>query len=320
MAEERTGARSDGAVSVSVVIPVFRSEPIVGRTVADTLAELRHAGRTFEIVLVEDASPDGSWEVVRGLALEHPEVRAIRLLRNSGQHVALLCGLGRARGDVVVTMDDDLQNPPSEIERLLAPLEADASVDLVLGAYERKRHHWFRRLGSRLVRRLSRSIFVTAGSVTPSNFRAIRRPLVDRVLAHRGPAPFLPGVLTMYAHHPVNVTVVHAPRAEGTSTYGVRRIARVLAAMLLSHSPLPLRLVSGLGVVVALGAFLLSAFYTVRALTVGVAVPGWTTVVVLVAFLQGVTLLLVGLLGEYLARLMFQMPNPPYHVIDEVGG
>ncbi|MEY3020161.1 MAG: hypothetical protein RLZZ272_1145, partial [Actinomycetota bacterium] len=143
---------------------------------------------------------------------------------------------------------------------------------------------------------------------------------VDRVVGHRGPAPFLPGVLTMYTHHPVNVTVEHAPRAAGSSTYGPRRIARVLLAMLLSHSPLPLRLVSGLGVVVAVGAFLLSAFYSVRALTVGVAVPGWTTVVVLVAFLQGVTLLLLGLLGEYLARLMFQMPNAPYHVVEAIDG
>ncbi|MEY3020408.1 MAG: hypothetical protein RLZZ272_1392, partial [Actinomycetota bacterium] len=217
MTGEPSSAPGGPRVEVSVVIPVFRSASIVGRTVTETLAELRTAGRPFELVLVEDASPDASWEVVRGLAVEHPEVRAFRLLRNSGQHLALLCGLARARGEVVVTMDDDLQNPPSQIERLLAALEADPTVDLVLGDSERRQHHWFRRAGSRLVRRLSRRIFASPSAVRPSNFRAIRRPLVDRVVGHRGPAPFLPGVLTMYTHHPVNVTVEHAPRAAGSS-------------------------------------------------------------------------------------------------------
>jgi glycosyltransferase involved in cell wall biosynthesis len=217
---------------LSVVIPVFNSEAIVAETVARTVGALSELGRSFEIVLVNDGSSDGSWPVVRGLAERIDSVIAIDLLRNYGQHAAIMCGLRHTRGRWVVTMDDDLQNPPEEIVALL--VEGERGSDLVFGRFHRKEAGRVRSLGSRAIRIVVRRLFHHERDLTLSNFRLIRRDVVDRMAAERSTSPYITGLALQHATCAANASVRHDPRRTGRSTYTAARLARLVRTIILS--------------------------------------------------------------------------------------
>lgn len=302
----------------SVVIPVFNSEAVIAETVRRTLAWFKQQGESCELVLVNDGSTDRSWDVVAEIARNNPHVLAIDLLHNRGQHAANLCGFRAARGAWLVTMDDDLQNPPEEIGKLID--KAAEGHDLVLGAFEKKRHAGHRRLGTRLVRALNRRIFGQEKDLVLSNFRLIRRDVVDRICAWRGPYPYVPGLCLMYSRQRANAAVRHDARKVGKSNYSLRRILSLVAAILFNYSSLPLRIVAGIGMFIALASFALGVFYLVRGLFFGSAVAGWTTMVVLLAFFNGIVITMLAMLGEYVVRIINQISSDdPYVVRERIG-
>ena len=305
-----------GQTEYSIVIPVYNSARIVGETIRRTCAAMDAARLSFEIVLVNDASTDDSWNVIAEEARRDSRLTAINLLRNSGQHSANLCGFRAASGNWVVTMDDDLQNPPEEIHKLIA--QAGNGYDLVIGRFEQKRHAAHRRLGSHVVRWLNRRIFGPEPGLVLTNFRLIRRDVVDRICALRGPYPYVPGLCLMFSANRANVLVEHHPRAHGKSNYGALRIARLVAAILFNYSSFPLRCVAGFGSIVAAGTFVLGLFYLLRGLLSQHPVPGWTTLVVLLAFFNAVTLVMLSMLGEYVVRIINQMSTDPYVVRERI--
>lgn len=308
----------DHAPRYSVVIPVYNSEAVIADTVTRTLTWFDQIGESCELVLVNDGSHDRSWEVIADIARKEPRVVAIDLLHNSGQHAANLCGFRAARGDWLVTMDDDLQNPPEEIGKLID--KAGEGHDLVLGAFEHKRHASHRRLGSRLIRQLNRRIFGQEKDLVLSNFRLIRRDVVDRICAWRGPYPYVPGLCLMYSRHRANAAVRHDARKVGKSNYSLRRILSLVAAILFNYSSLPLRIIAGIGMLVALGSFALGAFYLIRALLFDISVEGWTTLVVLLAFFNGIVITMLAMLGEYVVRIINQISSDdPYVVRERIG-
>jgi len=302
----------------SVVIPVYNSATIVGETIRRTCASLESANLSFELILVNDASTDDSWNVISDAARRDPRVIAINLLRNSGQHAANLCGFRASKGAWVVTMDDDLQNPPAEIHKLIA--QAAHGHDMIIGRFEQKRHAAHRRLGSRVVRWLNRQVFGQERDLVLSNFRLIRRDVVDRICAWRGPYPYVPGLCLMFSADRANAFVEHHPRAAGKSNYSALRIARLIAAILFNYSSFPLRCIAGLGSVVAVGTFILGLFYLIRGLLSQHPVPGWTSLVVLLAFFNAVTLIMLSMLGEYVVRIINQLSTDPYIVRERVDG
>lgn len=303
----------------SIVIPVFRSEGVVGATVDRVLDVMRAEGRDFEIILVNDGSPDRSWDVIREKAREHSEVVAINLLHNYGQHVANLCGFSNATGDYVITMDDDLQNPPEEIHKLID--KAAEGHDLVVGRFKEKRHSFGRRLGSRIVGLINRKIFGSPKELVLTNFRIIRKDVVDRVCSYKASYPYIPGLVVMFSANRANVMVEHKRREIGKSNYNLLRIAKLVAEILFNYSSYPLRVVSGIGLVTALVSFVLSLFYLVMSLVSGTTVPGWATVVVLLSFFNGMTLFVLGMMGEYLVRLVNQVSRADaFHVKEVVRG
>lgn len=237
-------------IDVSVVIPVYNSAGVVGETIGRTAACLDGLGVRYEIVAVNDGSTDGSWTVLEALARAHPGVVAIDLARNCGQHAALVCGLRRSRGRLVVTMDDDLQNPPEEIPVLLA--RAAEGHDVVFGRFRRKQHGLARRAGAVVVRFLDRFLFGAPRGVVGSNFRVLRREVVERICRHPTSHPYVRGLAFLYAGHPANAWVEHHPRRHGRSGYDARRLAGFVWRILAGHAGLRAGTIGGAGVGVAL--------------------------------------------------------------------
>jgi len=297
----------------SVVIPVLNSQDVVGETIDRTVAFFCKEFLDFEIILVNDGSTDKSWEVINQKALIYSEVVAVNLLHNYGQHVANFCGFSHATGDFIITMDDDLQNPPEEIRKLID--KASEDYDLVIGRFKEKKHSLFRRLGSRVVHLIIRKIFDAPKDLVFSNFRIIRKDVVERVCAYKTNYPYIPGLVFMFSSQRTNVLVDHNPREVGQSNYNLWRIIKLVSEILFNYSSFPLRLVAGIGFVIALASFAFSAFYLYVGILNGTSVPGWITVVVLLSFFNGMTLFVLGMSGEYLVRLINQTSSTvPYHI------
>lgn len=303
----------------SVVVPVFNSAAVVGDTVDGIVRTFESAGLSYEIVLVNDGSRDGSWQVIAAKARGNDRIVALNLLRNYGQHHANLAGLRETTGDYVITMDDDGQNPPEEVLVLI-----DAAMrghDVVFGKFERKQHAGYRQLGSKVISMINRRVFAQPPDLTVSNFRILRRDVVDRICASRSAYPYLTGQALMYSHDRTHVTVQHRPRAVGDSSYNLVRIARLVLTILFSYSVFPLRMAALCGFLIAGVSFLIGAGYFVRALFVETQVQGWTSLVVLLSIFNGVTIALLSMLGEYVVRTLNTVSTQDhYHVLERVKG
>jgi glycosyltransferase involved in cell wall biosynthesis len=303
-------------VKYSVVIPVYNSANIVRNTVGRVREFFAQNALPYEIILVNDGSKDASWSVIAELAKSFPEVVAINLLKNYGQHNANLCGFRASSGDYVITMDDDLQNPPEEISKLIAKISE--GYDLVIGQFEIKQHSLIRRWGSRFVSQINRKVFDVQDGLVLSNFRIIRRDVIDRVCQDSSYAPYIPGLVLKFSSERCNVLVQHAPRQEGKSNYTAYKIARLVGTILFNHSPLPLRYGALFGFLVAGGSFLLAVFFLLQALFRGTSAPGWASLVVLLAFFNGVMIMIISIIGEYILRILREIGTKQSYEIKEV--
>jgi glycosyltransferase involved in cell wall biosynthesis len=301
------------------VIPVYRSAEFLQETIDRTTTFLDTEGLDYELILVDDGSPDSSWAVLESNARRNSRVLAIRLMRNYGQHTAVLCGLQHASGDYAITMDDDLQNPPEEIRRLIDKA-SEEDYDLVVGRFEAKRHSLPRRLGSRVVSWLNERIFGKPRGFVVTNFRLIRRDVIDRICAHRTHFPYVTGLAVLYSAHRANVVVEHHQRRRGESGYGLAKIASLVLAILFNYSGFPLHLVALFGLVLSASSFVLGVVVLVRGLLVGSSVPGWTSLVTVVAFFNSFLFLMISMVGEYVVRMQQQLAVPQHYAISQLAG
>ena len=290
---------------ISVVVPVYRSGEQLPALYARLRPVLDAIDPAWELILVDDASGDGTFEAMLALRDEDPRVRLVRFARNAGQQHATLCGLTRARGDYVITLDDDLQNPPEEIPRFLERLQA--GDDLVIGRIEGgKQHKAYRNLGSRTVQALAARIVGKPDHIALSSYRGMSRRAVDSIAAYAGAHVYLPAL--MFSAVPVdrisNIAVPHHPRSAGQSTYTTRKLVKLASNLLINYSSMPLRAVTLWGFVVSIASVAFAAWIAIRVLVNGAPVSGWPTVVVLVAFLSGNIMLCLGVRGEYIGRLV----------------
>jgi glycosyltransferase involved in cell wall biosynthesis len=291
--------------SISVVVPVYRSGEQLHALYDRLRAVLDATGRQWEVILVDDASGDGTFDVMLELHRRDPRVRLVRFAKNSGQQHATLCGMSRARGDCVITLDDDLQNPPEEIPRFIERLEQ--GYDLVIGRIEgAKKHRAYRNIGSTLVQRLASRIIGKPRHLALSSYRAISRRAVDIMVSYAGTHVYLPAL--MFTAVPVdrvtNLSVAHHARGAGRSTYTTRKLLKLASYLLINHSSLPLRLATLWGFVVSLASLAYAVWVAVRVLLHGSPITGWPTLAVLVSFLSGNVMLCLGVLGEYIGRLV----------------
>jgi undecaprenyl-phosphate 4-deoxy-4-formamido-L-arabinose transferase len=298
-------------MGISIVIPVYNSEQSLLPLLTQLKTVLTGLGQPFEVLLVNDASRDRSWEVISGALAQFPWVIGINFMRNYGQHNALLAGIRKARYDIVVTMDDDLQNPPEEIPRLLASL--DAGYDVVYGAPEQEKHGLWRDLASQITKLVLQSAMGVATARRVSAFRAFRTPVRDAFADYRNPSVNIDVLLTWGTNRFTAITVRHDKRKAGASNYTCRKLIAHALNMMTGFSTMPLQLASVIGFLFMIFGSLILAFVLFTYLTRGGVVPGFTFLASIIAVFSGVQLFSLGIIGEYLARMHLRsMERPPY--------
>lgn len=300
-------------LELSVVIPVYNSAASMAQLLSRLTAVLSGLVRSHEIILVDDGSADASWATMQALRAQYPDTLvAVQLMRNYGQHNTLMCGLGLARGAHVLTMDDDLQNPPEEIPKLLAEIRAQG-LDLVYGCPPQRQHAGWRNLGAAVVWHFYRTVF--KNPITPTPFRIMSHQLAHSVQFYDLNFTYLDGLLAWCTKRIGAVEVEHHARAEGRSGYSLRKLISLALNLYTNFSLLPLQLVSGLGLLTAFSGFAVGLYYLVQKLTSNIAVPGFASTVIAVLILGGVQLLALGIIGEYLGRLHLNVNRKPQFVI-----
>jgi len=301
--------------SLSVVVPVYRSEAILPDLVQRLSQVLPSLAEQFELVFVNDCSPDRSWDVISDLAGQYSWIRPINLMRNYGQHNALLCGIRAARYGVIVTMDDDLQHPPEEIPKLLEAL--GGGYDVVYGTPEQEQHGLGRDFASWVTKLALQNVMGAEVARQVSAFRVFRAE-VARAFAHYQGAFVSIDVLLTWGTNRFSVRAVrHDSRKVGASGYTFRKLATHAMNMMTGFSTVPLQFASLVGFFFTLFGFGVLAYVLGRYLIQGGSVPGFPFLASIIALFSGAQLFALGIIGEYLARMHFRMMERPSYVVRE---
>jgi glycosyltransferase involved in cell wall biosynthesis len=298
---------------ISVIVPVYNSSLVLRQLVTELERELPNCAQEFELILVNDASPDESWQLIVELARERAWIHGINLMRNVGQHNALLCGIRAAKYEIVVTMDDDLQNPPSEIPKLLEKLEQ--GFDVVYGVPEREQHGILRDLASRMTKLVLQSAMGAEIARNISAFRVFRTVVREAFQQYRGPFVSIDVLLTWGTTRFGTLTVRHESRRAGVSGYTLRKLMAHALNMMTGFSVLPLQFASVIGFSFTLFGVLTLAYVIIRFLINGSPVPGFPFLASIIAIFSGAQLFALGIIGEYLARMHFRMMDRPAYTV-----
>jgi glycosyltransferase involved in cell wall biosynthesis len=298
--------------SISIVTPVYNGEASIGELCRRLAEVLPHISGQHEIILVNDGSRDRSWEMISELCSRSPVVRGLNLMRNYGQHNALLCGIRAAKYDLIVTLDDDLQHPPEEIPRLLARLEE--GFDVVYGAPKTERHGFMRALASRITRLALSAAVGSDVAKNVSAFRAFPTQLREAFAAYQSPFVSIDVLLTWATTRFGATTVAFQPRHSGSSNYTFTKLVRHALDMMTGFSTAPLQLASLIGFTCTLFGLGVFIYVFVRYCLEG-SVPGFPFLASIIAIFSGAQLFALGVIGEYLARMHFRSMKRPAYVV-----
>lgn len=314
-----SGAVPDSAAarpSLSVVIPVYNSAEILPALLPRLLAALAALTARYEIILVNDGSRDHSWQVASSWAQRCREIVAIDLMRNYGQHNALLCGIRAAQHEVIITMDDDLQHPPEEIPKLLAKL--DEGYDVVYGTPQQEQHGLWRDLASVVTKIALRSAMGAETARHVSAFRAFRTQVRDSFSPYEGRYVAIDVLLTWGTNRFAFLAVDHRPRSVGKSNYTLRKLITHALNLITGFSTVPLQFASVIGFVFAFFGMTVLFYVVARYLLLGTSVPGFPFLASVIAIFSGAQLFALGVIGEYLARLHFRAMKQPTYAVRQV--
>jgi len=305
---------------LSVVIPVYNERDNLPELIDRCLAACQKNGRDFEIILVDDGSRDGSRDLILQAADQHTEVVGVILNRNYGQHAAVFAGLEQSKGNIVVTLDADLQNPPEEIPRLVD--EMDRGVDVVGTVRENRQDSLFRRTASALVNRLVRQTTGVMMHDYGCMLRAYRRPVVEAMLQCRERSTFIPVLANSFAGSTAEIPVKHALRENGESKYSLFKLISLQFDLLTSMSTFPLRLLSLLGLLIAASGIGFGVLLMVLRFAYGSqwAAEGIFTLFAVLFVFIGAQFIGIGLLGEYIGRIYHDVRSRPRFFIHEIRG
>jgi glycosyltransferase involved in cell wall biosynthesis len=304
-------------LEISAIVPVYRSAPILPDLYGRLTAALALLAERYEIILVEDCGGDDSWPVIESLAERDDRVHGIRMSRNFGQHNALLCGIRAAKYSTIVTLDDDLQNPPEEIAKLVALLSDD--VDVVYGTPETEQHGFLRDQGSRITKLALQSAMSADTARNVSSFRAFRTRIREGFAAYRGPYVSIDVLLTWGTTKFSHVRVRHEPRAAGQSNYTFRTLVTHAFNMMTGFSTLPLQIASVIGFLFTIFGFGILVFVLGTYIANGgSSVPGFAFLASIIAIFSGAQLFALGIIGEYLARMHFRTMDRPTYLVRQV--
>ena len=302
---------------ISIVVPVYRSENILPHLAERVSAAMDAGGMTdrFELILVNDASPDGSWRKIQDLAARHAFIKGICLARNFGQHNATMAGLNHAQGDIVVIMDDDLQHPPQTIMSLVSAVRE--GYDVCYTRYVKRQHAAWKRVGSWFNDRVASFLLRKPRGLYLSSFKALHRRVVQEVIRYDGPYAYVDGLILDITNHITSVPIEHQPRHEGKGNYDLRRSLSLWLKMATSFSIIPLRVASISGMILAGVSAVVMVVVVVEKLLHPETPAGWTSLVLTVLFVGGLQLLCLGVIGEYLGRAYLKVNHKPQFAIRE---
>ncbi len=297
----------------SFVVPLFQT----GGGLPALLAAFRELRleQSWELVLVDDGSTDGTFDQVRALTSPFPApVVLVELARNYGEHAAVLEGYRRSRGKWVVNLDDDLQNPVEEAVRLLEHLRS-SGAEVVYSRYAKKLHSPLRNTASWLANRCANLLLRKPEDLYLSSFRALRRELIDRITPYRGPYPYIDGLILGATRRISTLEVRHEARVHGRSQYSLTRLVRLSMSLLFDFSIMPLRIASVLGILLCLGGGAILAVVLMEMITVGARQVGWGSLMGALAIFSGAQLLMLGIIGEYVGRAFLTVSGKPQSLV-----
>ena len=313
MNEDMHNSEPAFTLDVSIVVPVYGGSAALPELCSRLDAAMSTAGFDYEVILVDDRGQAEAWSAISAVAARHPRVRGLRLGRNFGQHAATICGISYARGKWIVTMDDDLEHPPEAVPALLAA--GDDDHPLVYGVFEKRTHAAYRNLSSELMRRMLKRAFPDLNEDYCS-FRAIHTPLAKQLDRFGFNRPYIDGMLSWLTSSTRSVSVPHEQRQHGESTYTMRKLLSHAANIFVTFSYLPLRIATFGGAVLASISFLYLLYVIYGKLTGGINDPGYASLMSVVLFACGIQLLILGVVGEYVGRLMGATFRRPVYVVD----
>ncbi|MGN1204702.1 MAG: glycosyltransferase family 2 protein [Lachnospiraceae bacterium] len=304
---------------VSFVIPCYKSaltiEGVV-KEITDAMAGL--TSYEYEVILVNDCSPDDTFGVIRNICEKDGRIKGVNLSKNFGQHAALMAGFAQSKGDLVVCLDDDGQTPADEVGKLLAGIEDGA--DVVYARYAHKQHSWFRNFGSKINELMTRVMLGKPKDLYVSSYFVARRFVIDEVLRYTNAFPYVIGLVLRSTKNIINVDVTHREREIGTSGYNFSKLLALWVNGFTSFSVKPLRFATMAGTICA-GLGFLYAIYTVIKKFVNPAVPvGFSSLMSAIMFIGGMLMLMMGMIGEYIGRIYVCMNNSPQYVVKEIVG
>lgn len=299
-------------IKYSVVVPVYNSEPTLEELYTRVRSVFENTlNETFEMVLVDDSSHDNSFAKMAELSERDSRIVSVQLSQNFGQHNAILCGFSHAKGEYIITIDDDLQHPPEEIPKLIAAMEENKNMDVIIGKYETKKHSLIRNIGSRVINGIARHTNEKTSHLDMTSFRLIKRFVIDYLLEIDIRTPRIGYLITAITDKIMNVTVQHDERKYGRSQYTFKRLVKDFKVEVLSNTMLPLVIVRNIGIAVFFASIVLAIIYLIRYFASDIDIEGWTTLVILLLLFFGVTLFSIGIIGEYLMRILGEAKKIP---------
>lgn len=301
--------------SISIVVPVYRSQETLIELTERISEELYQLKINWELIYVNDGSPDQSWKVIEQICKKNRTVRALKLIRNFGQHNALLAGIRASKHETIITLDDDLQNPPEEIKKLVTKL--NDGFDCVYGIPEKKQHSLFRNLSSSITRLALSSVMGAESARHVTSFRAFKKELVSSFHTYQGEFVSIDALLTWGTSNFGYVPVKHSERKLGNSTYSLKKLVTHALTMMTSYSSLPLRVASLLGFVCVLFGIVVLFWVIGRYLVLGGSVPGFPFLASIIALFSGAQLFSLGIIGEYLGRIHFRAMGKPSYIVEK---
>ena len=302
-------------MKLSVVIPVYNSSECLVELMRRFDKVLSGLDHDSELIFIDDCSPDESWQVLQKLVGEYSNVTAVQLMRNFGQAKATLCGLALTTGEYVITMDDDLQHPPEEVPKLIQYMEEHKGMDCAFGCFATKKHARYRNFASQIIRKVNGWSFRLPKDIHASTFRIMRNSVAKSVSANQTSCPSITALIYGTTQRVVSLPVQHNARYAGRSNYTLSKQFRLAFDNICNVSMLPLQAVSVFGMGMCGCSLIYTLVILVRSVMGNIAVPGWTTLTILVAFFSGIILLSLGVIGEYLVRVLREVRGEPQFVV-----
>ena len=300
---------------ISIVSPVYRAEKILPILVSEINLVMERIGEDYEIILVDDRSPDNSWEVMKVLSSQNSKIKSIRLSRNFGQHSAIFAGLTKTKGDWVVVMDCDMQDQPKEIAKLYK--KALEGYDIVLGQRENRKDKFLKKLTSKLFYKVFNYLSGGQFNNEIGNFGIYKKKVIDSILNISDYIKFFPLFINWVGFKSVSIPIEHGEREEGKSSYSISRLLKLAFNVIVSFSDKPLRLFINFGLGISILSFVLGIYYLYLSITHKITQPGFSSLILSIWFLSGIIISCIGIVGVYLGKTFDQAKNRPTFIIDE---